>query len=82
MDFNGDILIKILSGLLLFLLGFYLGQRKKQKPPKQESIWKPPVENIGWLPPAPPPLIQPPLPPTPSSFPRKKPDLLLDDLYR
>jgi hypothetical protein len=85
MDFDADLLIQVLSGFLLFLLGFYLGQRKKNRPPKKESIWQPPVQNIGWMPPPQPPKVQPYQPPPPQSFQREnkvKPDLILDDLYR
>lgn len=82
MSYDLSLTVKILVGVLLFMLGFYLGQRKKRQPLKEESIWVTKSDRKGWatsegsLP------LTPSLPPPPPNFQRKKSALLMDDLYR
>ena len=87
MEWDTETLIFALSGLLLFLFGFLLGQKtaKGYEPPRNkwdtpsEPSWEQPYPSV----PSPP--ILPPLPPLPPPRPESlpsKPELMMDDLYR
>ena len=83
MEWTTESLILILAGLLLFLFGFFLGQRNSKKLEPPVSKWEPDTEPMWAQPypsvPAPP--ILPPLPP-PRFNQENRPDLIMDDLYR
>jgi len=84
-EWDTETIIILLAGLLLFLLGFLLGQRSSKRPPSPpQNQWETPTAPL-WEQPYPsipaPPILPPLPPPRPDTLP-PKPELMLDDLYR
>lgn len=83
MEWDTEAIILLLAGLLLFLLGFLLGQRSSKHTPPPQNQWQTPP-SPSWeqpYPSVPTPPILPPLPPTQPYNRQNRPDLILDDLY-